>query len=338
MQKSAFTLVELLIVISIIGILTAIVIPAVQSSREAARRIQCSNNIRNLTLGIQQYAAAQNAFPSGGWGFRWVGDPDLGLTAKQSGSWIYSTLPYLEEQKTFQLGKDGEQSSITAKQKAGALQASQTILSLLNCPSRRGSQLYFRDYSKQGSHAENSDSFVGMTVCKTDYAANAGEVAIPWGGGPESMPLGIIQARGAILNSTGIISKFSQLPTASIRDGLAYTFMLGEKFQAPDYYESPLGNRNDPDHYDPGDNESAMNGDDYDNCRTAELYSTFYPARFDAVNDDIWGSFGSAHPVGFNASMCDGTVKFFNYEIDEKTYRSLFNRKDGNSDLNKSNF
>ncbi len=76
--RRGFTLVELLVVITIIGILIGLLLPAVQSAREAARRTQCSNNIRQLALAALQHETANRSLPSGGWGWGWVGDPDHG--------------------------------------------------------------------------------------------------------------------------------------------------------------------------------------------------------------------------------------------------------------------
>ena len=73
-----FTLVELLVVIAIIGILIALLLPAIQAAREAARRSQCKNNLKQMGLAAQNHLSTQKCFPSGGWGFLWVGDPDRG--------------------------------------------------------------------------------------------------------------------------------------------------------------------------------------------------------------------------------------------------------------------
>ena len=77
-HRDAFTIVELLIVITILAILIALFLPAIESSREAANRTQCKNNIRQLALAATNHLNAAGYFPSGGWGFRWAGDPDRG--------------------------------------------------------------------------------------------------------------------------------------------------------------------------------------------------------------------------------------------------------------------
>ena len=99
-----FTLVELLVVITIIGILIALLLPAVQSAREAARRTQCSNNLKQLALACLVHESTHGFFPTGGWGWHWVGDPDMGFDLKQPGGWIYNILPYIEQGALHDLG------------------------------------------------------------------------------------------------------------------------------------------------------------------------------------------------------------------------------------------
>ena len=100
-----FTLVELLVVITIIGILIALLLPAVQSAREAARRAQCRNNLKQIALACLNHEHVHGFFPTNGWGTLWRGDPDRGFSIKQMGSWIYNALPYLEQPAIHDLGK-----------------------------------------------------------------------------------------------------------------------------------------------------------------------------------------------------------------------------------------
>ena len=135
---TGFTLVELLIVITIIGILISLLLPAVQAAREAARRMQCQNNLKQLGLAASNHESATGRFPTGGWGYSWVGDPDRGNDWRQPGGWIYNLLPYLEQQALHDLpsGKSGQPllDAVT--------QMMETPLDGLICPTRRRAVLY----------------------------------------------------------------------------------------------------------------------------------------------------------------------------------------------------
>ena len=82
-SQRGFTLIELLVSMSVIGILIAVLLPAVQTSREAARRTQCRNNLRQMAVAIQNHESSFRAIPGGGWGWQWIGEPDRGVGVKQ---------------------------------------------------------------------------------------------------------------------------------------------------------------------------------------------------------------------------------------------------------------
>src|SRR5262249_12064985 len=95
-RRAAFTLIELLVVIAIIGLLVAILLPAIQSSRETARRTQCKNHLRQIATACLNHEQAQRFLPTSGWGFAWVGERDGGYGRAQPGGWAYNILPYME--------------------------------------------------------------------------------------------------------------------------------------------------------------------------------------------------------------------------------------------------
>ena len=136
--RNAFTIIELLVVIAIIGILIALLMPAVQAAREAARRMQCQSNLRQLALAYLHHHETRHYFPTGGWGYLCVGDPDRGYDERQPGGWAYNILPFIELEHLRAMG-EGESSSA---KRAAIVKRCATPLSLFNCPSRRSASPY----------------------------------------------------------------------------------------------------------------------------------------------------------------------------------------------------
>ena len=319
-----FTLVELLVVITIIGILISLLLPAVQSAREAARRIQCSNNIKQLSLGAMNHEAALKFFPSGGWRYDWVGHPDRGFGKKQPGSWIYNLLPYIEQQALHDLGSSG--SSMTIE--TANAQRIATPLATLYCPTRRQTMVYSSNETLCSNQFKLTSGGVAK-VAKNDYAMNAGDY-LQW----HAASVATLEAADTMTNSqwddmsqqTGIAHQRSEVTMAQIRDGSSNTFLIGEK-----YIDSGCYN----DGTDMGDNDTAFSGDELDTLRWTGLYGsvgnlpkqdTNIPGYSDVYNVQ-W--FGSAHGSGFNMSMCDGSVRSLSYSINSEVYRRLGNRRDG---------
>jgi prepilin-type N-terminal cleavage/methylation domain-containing protein/prepilin-type processing-associated H-X9-DG protein len=151
--KRGFTLVELLVVITIIGILISLLLPAVQAAREAARRAQCNNNLKQIGLAILNHESAVKVFPTNGWQSMYLGHPDRGFGLKQPGGWIFNILPYLEQSALYNLqaGKTG-----SALQAAGSTLMA-TPVSAFYCPSRRQAKAYPNLMSKADSFNYTSE-------------------------------------------------------------------------------------------------------------------------------------------------------------------------------------
>ena len=315
LSPRAFTLVELLVVITIIGILIALLLPAVQAAREAARRLQCCNNLKQIGLGFLQHEETHQFFPTGGWQYRMVGDPDRGFDKRQPGAWEYNILPYIEQQALHDLGEGSLLGS--AAQSAANKQRVTTPLAAYNCPTRRPAILF----------AANPASPMYLTdpltaVPRGDYAANSGDTdqEITWKGQP--VPYASGDAPGFPWWPpeffTGIAFERSEIKMCDVTDGTSNTYMIGEKYLNVDRYFDGL---------DGGDNQSLFSGWNCDNHRCT-LVSAGSPMQ-DQPGYTSVRIFGSAHAIGFHMALCDGSVHMINYSIDPETHRRLGNRHDG---------
>jgi prepilin-type N-terminal cleavage/methylation domain-containing protein/prepilin-type processing-associated H-X9-DG protein len=318
-----FTLVELLVVIAIIGVLVALLLPAVQAAREAARRSQCVNHLKQMGLAWQNHHDAQGFFPSGGWGWWWVGDADRGAGKEQPGGWIYHMLPYMEQQQLHQLGGDGQPEVITAAQRESAIQQIETPLETMNCPSRRPASLYPHPLGA-GGYLRNAG--VADVSGRSDYGANGGEELIEWGGPgmqPGSMAdavAGIFVNPSKMAECTGVSYQRSEVQLRQVTDGTTQTYLVGEKYRNPDHYETGQT---------PSDDHPLTTGDDYDvHCYASRRGRFQAPLQDTPGFDEAHWRYGSSHPGGFNVAMCDASVQFTSFDITEETLRRLTNRND----------
>jgi prepilin-type N-terminal cleavage/methylation domain-containing protein/prepilin-type processing-associated H-X9-DG protein len=328
-RRAAFTLVELLVVITIIGILIALLLPAVQAAREAARQTQCKNNLKQIALGCLEHESSTGRFPTCGWGKCWAGDADRGTDQHQPGGWAYNVLPYVDQQALHDMGM-GALSLSTKKAAHG--QRHCVPVSLFYCPTRWPARSLALNPSTVSLYPVfNADT--PPTIGITDYLANGGNTYVrpsslpsdcPWSNpefGPPDMATGdspqAAKCFGAIANAyDGIIYWGSMTRVSDITDGTGSTYLLGERFirvMTVDYLAlSPA--------------DAALTG-----CSTHLIRFTTCAPACDGEQGAIADvpNFGGVHAQGFHMAFCDGSVQWINFTIDLAVHQRLGNRKDG---------
>jgi prepilin-type N-terminal cleavage/methylation domain-containing protein/prepilin-type processing-associated H-X9-DG protein len=356
-----FTLVELLVVIAIIGILIALLLPAIQAARETANLTQCKNNLKQIGLAFQAHHSTYKQFPTGGWGWNYTGDPDRGFTRLQPGGWAYNILPFMEESAIHDLGK-GMPAGSTQKLQALGQQVGSPLRGFA-CPSRRSEFSIFPfPYGTAGATIGNFNVPANGKVSRMDYAANAGGMI-----GKQTLPNGVENTAGpdnyaafdawaapggagyACYNptdshyATGVVYQLSAVRVKDILDGTSKTYAVGEKFELVDQYGTGQ---------DYADNEWMMVGFDNDTERSAQPLNAntanvmqddrsttiingqpIYgynqnPGGGSSINENMWGS---AHRNTMNMVFCDGSVHGIPYNIDPTVHMQLANRADGHT-------
>ena len=307
-----FTLVELLVVITIIGILIALLLPAVQAAREAARMTQCKNNLKQIGVGTHNMLEQLGHFPSGGSNNMHIGSAFEGTSETQSGGWIYNMLPYMEQEALYNLGN--------YRDKADAIIRLQTPLSWMNCPSRRSSIVYPNYlnryyYLAEPSYVYMNTSITAPALARGDYAACVGDDAS-------------IESSQDYFKTiwNGVCYRGSLIGAKDITDGMSCTYFGGEKYLNPDYYTTGESS---------GDDDTMWVGWNFDTLRSAHAADPAissdqdYSPSPDTSGVNYYVAFGGPHSSGFNMLLCDGSVQQISYSINPVVHACLGNRKDG---------
>ncbi len=316
LRIKGFTLIELLVVIAIIAILIALLVPAVQQAREAARRTQCRNNLKQLGLGLHNYHDVFGSFPPG-----LIADPcddscaTLFPTAGYAGndtdgfSWGAYLLPYIEQVALYEsLNVNGQSGRFEA-----GLPEARVSLSTFKCPT-----------------STIPPTVQPITVTGTESGGFYGNgIAVNFADDPSDFPISTppemvgyatsdykgnvgFTDRGVFIkleDSIGDGSSSAVVRIRDISDGTTNTFALGESSYMNDPESWPLA-------------LGAMYEDE------SVLAKTDANAIPNTTFDD--DSFVSFHVGGVFFALCDGSVRFVNENIDAETYFNLGERDDGN--------
>ncbi|MGI8980022.1 MAG: DUF1559 domain-containing protein [Pirellulaceae bacterium] len=308
-QRRGFTLVELLVVIAIIGVLIALLLPAVQAAREAARRMACSNNLKNLGLASHHYHGDQRIFPPGAVGPLGPSFPQYaGLKHHGLGTYL---LPYLEQDTLFRQYRWDVSWFDPPNQPAV-----NTPLEMWRCPSAQVDRMM--DGSLPTVTPPPAELFNGTAACG-DYAgmgtvdtglARSGLIDPP--GGPRD-------DRG---HYEGVFPVNAARSLADIQDGTSHTILIAECAGRPQLWQ---GRRQVPSKWLSGGPWASRN---LLWCRGATPDGTgfFGPCAVNCTNDREVYSF---HPTGANAVFADGHVQFLNATLDIRVFARLVTRAGG---------
>jgi type II secretory pathway pseudopilin PulG len=296
--------VELLVVIAIIGILIALLLPAIQAAREAARMTQCRNNLKQVALSTHNFESARRYLP-GHSGELEPNRADFGderrtraLGMPVTGNWLLQALTYMEE------GLIADILIAAAEGKADPTQvrvAVRTPVPSFYCPTRRAPIAYPLVHAEQEAY--------GDLGARTDYAINGGNTTNEGGGGDD------LENPNIRVKDDGVWALGRQTSARKIVDGLSKTYLVGEK--AMDTLHYTTGE-------DVGDRGPLAGLSD--NSGAANSYVRFAarpPAQDIPNNCAACHNFGSAHYAGWNISMADGSVRSMSYDMDIQLHRAL---------------
>jgi prepilin-type N-terminal cleavage/methylation domain-containing protein len=328
-SRRAFTLIELLVVIAIIGILIALLLPAVQKVREAANRAKCANNLKQIGLAFQSHHSSFGFFPHAGDNpydfsvptFTAAGNPAIGLD--QKAGWAFQILPYMDAENTF---RGGGKSTI----QECAFLAAGTPNPVYFCPSRRAPMVIPYTQAHGGGWFDQMMSLAPrqarapFPVAMIDYAGSNIETV-----DGHSSSTGVIQPlRIRIDSSHNIPNANLPIRVRDITDGVSNTLLVGEKAM----YLPELG------HLQADDDQGYTVGFDHDTMRhTDSPPLPDYNDRDPTGTSYSQGSFGSSHQGTFQAVFADGSVHRIQYSIDPTVFKYLGNIKDGNP-INSSDY
>jgi prepilin-type N-terminal cleavage/methylation domain-containing protein/prepilin-type processing-associated H-X9-DG protein len=332
--RRGMTLVELLAVIAIIGLLVALLMPALQSARESSRRTTCTNNLKQMALASLTHLEQIGTFPSAGWCNDGFGSRDQGgLQELQPGSWMFNLLPFLDE--------------VNLRNFAAGTSACGRMPRVFACPTMPG--WFVRDSS--GSFPDGGYNVSSYAGCSGSRANNP----TPWcqitGAWVPSYSAGQTKWWREIPDTTqtpvgdrerwwqqcwgyghdkgnnpgyvnGVIAALGRVRAAHVRDGLSNTYFAGER--SVQIAGDDISVRNN------GGNIETFYDWTWGYQRGLIKFTTNPPEQFKA---GFTGSnnFGSRHSGGFGMAFCDGSVRFIGYDVSATVHSGLGTRNGGDA-------
>lgn len=323
-RQRGFTLVELLVVIAIIGILVALLLPAVQSAREAARRTQCANNLKQLGLGLHNFASVQRVFPS-----------LTTLKKDHANAWAYQysfmveLLPYIERSSLYDQF-DLTESPWVAEAPRNKRAIDGLALPEFTCPSSEHPEL-----ANVERHLPGNELPGNAMSTRPQYIALSGAVADsrrdpqPRFLEPENEPCcGCCggNASSGIFSRRGILSPDAPAKIASVSDGLSHTALLGE---ASDFYFDASGKPQQI--YGRSGILFGLANDRYFHATTVRYQINTKSSELPGVHF-VWGAnlpLISPHPGGVHVAVGDGSVLFVTENMELGILKRLATKDDG---------
>ncbi len=293
MRRKAFTLVELLVVIAIIGMLIALLLPAVQAAREAARRMSCTNNMKQIGLSLHMYHDTFKTLPAGWQGYdpsngqpHWFGLPGW--------AWSASILPYMEQTAVHD--------NLIHFDHAIADPVNDEVrvagIPIFRCPTDIGEPTF---NLQGGGPAVGAGVTFPITIATGNYIGVFGTVDFHHLCNPSSPDFNGCEGNGTFFLNRPI--RFSD-----IQDGLSNTLIVGERSSK----------------WAPSTWVGVVTGGQHAVARVAGVAS--YPPNSEETPIEYFHNFSSFHPVGTNFLLGDGSVKLISESIDEKTFHALTTR------------
>ncbi|MDD3585580.1 MAG: DUF1559 domain-containing protein [Thermoguttaceae bacterium] len=309
MHKKAFTLVELLVVIAIIGVLIGLLLPAVQQARESARRMQCTNNLKQIGLALHNYHDVNNSFPAAWRGYEANGSPCV--YGDPGWGWGAAILPYMEQQSL----RDICHLNLSVAD-ASNEDARKTWISCYICPSdRKGERTFILADSKLLEHEDEDDhehieedhehhTDENAVFATSNYVCSLGTTDVH---DAESFGHAGTLA-GKEFKSNGAFYHNSRLGMDAFLDGLSNTIFVGERAVEKVHYSTWVG-------------MPAGDG-----CIPAIVCGTTHNGF---NNSGEHHSYSSWHPNGSNFLLGDGSVRFIPATIQTETIQALSTREGG---------